>query len=1061
MKNIISWFAGNHVAANLLMLFFLVAGITTALGIKMEILPDTALDAIEISVAYPGASPAEVEEGVIRQIEENVAGIEGIRRIDSVARESLGLTTIEVMKDWDSKKLLDEVKSEIDRITTLPVEAEEPVVREATRRIQVISTAVYGDVPEATIKNVAQDIKDDLTSIEGITQADIAAIRPDEIHIEISEQTLRKYGLTLGMVADAVAESSLDLPAGSVDAREGEVLIRAKGRRYTAEEYREIPVITRTNGTRITLGRIADISEGFADVDLSAHFQGKPAAIINVYRVANQSALEVAAKVRDYVEALQPGLPDGLSVKTYQDMSTALKSRIELLTSNLFLGLVLVSFLLGLFLNLRLAFWVTLGIPVSFAFGLLMIPQFDVSLNMISLFAFIMVLGIVVDDAIIVSENVFRHQEAGLPPLKAAAVGTAEVARPVIFSVLTTMVAFWPLLLAGGNMGKMMRNIPIVVIVVLLGSLIESLFILPAHLAGSKALKKPKTARPGKTARALQWVIEKPYQKILDACIRWRYATAAVGLVVLLLTIGIWNAGIIKFTFLPKVEGDVMQCLVTMPAGTPEARTRQVVERIEQQGQQMLADQDKKRPKDAPPLMEYSSSVIGAHMAEHMSGGDAGGHLAHVMIQLLDGEKRKIGSEALTRLWRQAVGPIPDAESVVFKSEIQSSSNPVEVHLSLDNQDQLLAASDALKADLKKFSGVFDVSDSYMPGKMEMQLALKSEADSLGLKLNDLAQQVRHAFYGAEALRFQRDKNEVKVLVRYPENERQSLANVEQMRIRTPAGDEVPFSKVAEVRMERGYASIERAQRLRVIKVTADVDEKTTNANEVRQYLTGTFLPKLKADYPGLRTTIEGEGQDQKELMSDITRGLFIALFCIYALLAVPFRSFSQPLIVMSAIPFGIVGAILGHLLMGFNISIISLFGIVGLSGVVVNDSLVLIDKINSLRREGGLPPHDAVIEAGKLRFRAILLTSITTFGGLTPMLMERSIQAQFLIPMAISLGFGVMFATFVTLLLVPCGYMILDDSHRGIARLRGRMRPADIAEALPGPAAMEAEEGI
>lgn len=1060
MKNIVAWFAGNHVAANLLMLFFLVAGIITALGIKLEILPDTQLDQIQISVSYPGASPAEVEDGVIRQIEENVAGIEGVKRIDSVARENLGVTTIKVMKDWDAKELLDKVQSAVNRITTLPEEAERPVIQELTRRIQVISAAVYGDVPEATIKNVAQDIKDDLTSMDGITQADIAAIRPNEIHIEISEQTLRKYGLTLGGVADIVARSSLDLPAGSVDAREGEVLIRTKGRRYRAEEYRDIPIITRTDGTCITLGQLADISEGFADdVDLSARFQGKPAAIINVYRVADQSALDVAAKVRAYVKKLQPELPRGLSVKTYQDMSMILKSRIELLTSNMFMGLMLVCFLLGLFLNLRMAFWVTLGIPASFAFGLLMIPSFDVSLNMISLFAFIMVLGIVVDDAIIVSENVYRRYEAGLTPHQAAAEGTAEVGGPVIFSALTTMAAFWPLLLAGGNMGKLMRDIPIVVIAVLLGSLIESLLVLPSHLAGSKALKTRQARRPGKVDRGLRWVIENPYRKLVDVCVRWRYATVGTGVVILLLTVGIWNAGIIKFTFLPKVEGDVIQCLLTMPPGTPEARTRRVVERIEEKGRQMLAEQDKKRPKDAPPLMKYSASVIGAHLAETMSSGDSGGHLAHVMIQLVDSEKRKISSEALTRLWRKAVGPIPDAESVIFKSEIQSAGNPVEVHLSMDNHDQLVKATGELKSELKKFTGVFDVADSFMPGKMEMQLALKPEADSLGLKLNDLAHQVRYAFYGAEALRFQRDKNEVKVLVRYPENERRSLANVEQMRIRTPAGDEVPFSEVAEVRMERGYASIERAQRLRVIKVTADVDENITNANEVRQYLTGTFLPKLKAEYPGLRTTIEGEGQDQKELMADITRGLLIALFCIYALLAIPFKSFSQPMIVMSAIPFGIVGAVLGHLLMGFNISIISLFGLVGLSGVVVNDSLVLIDKINVLRRDPEKNTHDAVVEGGKLRFRAILLTSITTFGGLAPMLMERSIQAQFLIPMAISLGFGVMFATFTTLLLVPCGYMILDDAHRGIDRLRGKAGLADAAGGLSGPPSHEAKE--
>jgi len=1040
MKGAIAWFAGNHVAANLLMLFFLVAGIATGIGIKLEIFPETELDKISISVAYPGASPAEVEEGVVRRIEENVAGLEGVKRIDSEAREGVGQITIEAMSDWDIKKLLDDVKSEVDRITTLPEEAEEPEIREITRRIQVISVAVYGDVPEATIKHLAQNVKDDLTNMEGITQADVAAIRPNEIHVELSEKTLRKYGLTLDTVATAVSRSSLDLPAGSVNAEAGEVLIRAKGRRYRAEEYRDIPVITRTDGTRITLGQIADIREGFADVDLYARFDGKPAAIINVYRVADQSALDVADTVKQYVEEIRPGLPHGVGIEHYQDMSTVLKSRIELLTSNMFLGLILVSILLGLFLNVRLAFWVTLGIPVSFAFGMLSLPHFGVSLNMISLFAFIMVLGIVVDDAIIVGENVFSKQEEGIGHTRAAIDGTFEVGMPVIFSALTTMVAFAPLLIAGGSMGKLMSNIPVVVILVLLGSLIESLFILPCHLARSKALKKTERPRPGRVSRALSWFIEHPYHRIVETCTRWRYVTVATGLVILMLTLGAWSAGKIKFTFFPKVEGDVMQCLLTMPAGTPEQRTREMVERIERAAVEVTAAEDAKRPENALPLMEYSSSIIGAHFDRRSGSGDSGSHLAHVFIQLLEGEQRDVSSDLLTRMWREQVGDIPDAESVVFKSEIHSAGNPVEVHLSLDDHEQLLAASDALKAELEKFSGVFDVRDSFMPGKMEMQLSLKPEAASLGLKLNDLARQARHAFYGAEALRFQRDRDEVKVLVRYPDAERNSLGNVEEMRIRTPLGDEVPFSSVAEVKMERGYASIERAQRLRVIKVTADVNEAVTNANEVRRFLEMEYLPKLKSEYDGLRTTIEGEGSEQKEVFGDVVRGFIIALFSIYALLAIPFRSFSQPIIVMMAIPFGIVGAVLGHLVMGYNISIVSVFGIVGLSGVVVNDSLVMVDKVNTLRRKEGCSVHDAVVEGAKKRFRAVILTSVTTFGGLTPMLLETSIQARFLIPMAISLGFGVMFATFITLILVPCEYMILDDIHRAVEWLRGKL---------------------
>jgi multidrug efflux pump subunit AcrB len=538
----------------------------------------------------------------------------------------------------------------------------------------------------------------------------------------------------------------------------------------------------------------------------------------------------------------------------------------------------------------------------------------------------------------------------------------------------------------------------------------------------------------------MNWVIQNPYAWLVKVCVRWRYVTVAIGIAVLMLTLGVWTSGKIKFTFFPKVEGDVLQCMVTMPSGTPLERTREVVKFIEQAGKDVMTGQDEKRPKDAPPLMEYSANLIGAQFGRHGTSG-SGGHLAQVWIQLLDGEIRDISSTELNRMWREAVGTIADTESLIFSSEIHSAGNAIEIHLSINDYEQLQVAADDLKTELGKFPGIFDISDSYLPGKMEMQLKLKPNAESLGLTLSDLASQVRHGFYGAEAIRFQRDKNEVKVLVRFPDAERVSVGNVEDMRIRTATGEEIPFRTVAEVELKRGYATIERAQRLRVIKVTADVNEKQANANEIRQDLINRYLPELKNKYPGLRFSVEGEGKEQQESLADVKRGFIIALFCIYALLAVPFKSFSQPLIVMSAIPFGIVGAVWGHLLMGFNLSIISLFGIVGLAGVVVNDSLVLIHRVNRMREEGD-SAYDAVIKGGMFRFRAIILTSLTTFAGLLPMLLEKSIQARFLIPMAVSLGFGVVFATGITLLLIPCGYMILDDIHELIEKVKAIFTP-------------------
>lgn len=1053
MRGPVSWFAENHVAANLLMIFLLVAGAFTALTMKLEVFPETTLDRITITTEYPGASPAEVEESVIRRIEEQVAGLAGIKRIDSVAREGYGTVVIEVMADWDLKQLLDEVKAEVDRITILPEEAEKPEVREVTRRHEVINLAVYGDAPEYTIKHLAEKMKDDITNLPGVTLAELSGVREGEIHIEISEETLRRYNLTLGQVSDLVQRASLDLPAGNIKTSGGEILIRTKGRRYHAPDYRDIAVITRPDGSKVTLGEIATLRDGFEDVDYYSKFQGKPSALILVYRVADQNALTVANSVKQYITDIKPSLPAGVDVDYYRDRSRILKSRLNLLLKNLALGLILVSVLLGLFLNLRLAFWVTLGIPISFLFGLMLLPAFDVSINMVSLFAFIMVLGIVVDDAIIIGENIFRKQEEGLAPLKASTEGALEVGRPVVFSVLTTIVAFWPLVLGTGTMGKIMRIIPIVVILVLLGSLVESLFILPSHLAGWNHAAGTSKTRPKREKRLylwLNWFISHPYARLLNFCLKWRYATVGLGIAVLFLTMGLWTGGWIKFTLFPQVESNRVMCSITMPAGTPVERTVEVARQVELAAQQALAEKDRERPPGAPPLLQYSITTIGRQRGGHgptASGPQIGGHLAQIRVQLLESEEREISSTALAKLWRERVGKIADVESLTFESQLFRAGNPIEVHLSLDDHAKLVSAADDLKKELSRYPGVFDVADSFLPGKKEMQLKLKPAARSLGLTLNDLARQVRHAFYGAEALRLQRGQDEIKVMVRFPESDRRSLGTVEAMRIRTPDGAEVPFRQVAEVNMEQSYVTIERAQRRQVIKVTADVDETEANAFEVRQYLEGNFLPQLKQRYLGLRYTIEGEGKEQRESMADVIQGFMIALLGIYALLAIPFRSFSQPLIVMAAIPFGIVGAVMGHLIMGFNLSLMSAFGMVGLAGVVVNDSLVLIHAANRIRCQG-TGVQQAISQAGALRFRAIILTSLTTFAGLTPMILERSLQAQFLIPMAISLGFGVLFATLITLILIPCGYLILEDIYGRFRDLKDKVLGESVQQA-------------
>ncbi len=1048
MKKAMAWFASNHVAANLLMLFFVLGGALTAFTIVVEVFPDAQLDKVVVEVSYPGASPAEVEEAVVRRIEERLAGVDGVRRIDSLAREGFGSVTVEMLPGWDIQKALDDIKAEVDRIQTLPEEAEKPIVRELTRRTQVLWVGIYGQVPESTLKSLAEKVKDDLTSLPGITQVDLFGVRNGEIHIEISEQTLRRYGLTLGQVAEKVRRGSLDLPAGSVKTTGGEILVRAKGRRYHARDYADIAILTRPDGSKLTLGRIARLSDGFEDTDLYGRFHGRPAALLKVYRVGDQNALEVAAKVKDYVRRLRPNLPAGVGIDFFGDRSLILKSRLNLLLRNMAMGLVLVSLVLGAFLELKLAFWVTMGIPVSFLAGVWFLPSFGVTINMISLFAFILVLGIVVDDAIVVGENVFKKREAGLDPLKSAVEGAVEVAAPVVFSVLTTIAAFAPLLVGSGMMGKIMRNIPVVVCLVLTGSLLESLFILPAHLARIKSV-----ARRTRDKWASRWMnrfIQGPYARMLDFCLRWRYPVVALGLVCLLLALGTVTGGILKFTLFPKVESDVLIASVTMPAGTPVERTEQVIARLEKAAKEGIAEAEKGRPRGAPPLMKDTVSLVGilaSGVGPHGGAPTLGSHVGTVFVELLSGEKRDRSAKELTALWRKHTGHITDAQSITFQSELFSAGNAVEVHLSSRNHRELMAAVRTLEAELKTFPGVLDVADSFVAGKSELQIRLKPAARSLGITLADLSRQVRNAFYGAEALRLQRGRDEVKVMVRYPESERKSLGDIEDMRIHTPDGYMVPFRQVARAKLVQGYASIQRSRRRRVVKVTADVDEKIANANEVRRNLVKKVLPRLRQRFPGLHYDMEGAAREQRESFADIGRGFVIALFAIYVLLAIPFRSFTQPLIVMSAIPFGIVGAMLGHLIMGLNLSLLSLFGIVGLSGVVVNDSLILIYRANRLRAQG-LSLAQAIRQAPAHRFRAIILTSVTTFAGLIPIISERSIQAQFLIPMAVSLGFGVLFATGITLLLIPCGYLIMEDVHDVFTRLRRRPRAA-----APAPA--------
>jgi multidrug efflux pump subunit AcrB len=996
-------------------------------------------------VPYLGASPAEVEEAVCVRVEEAIQGIDGIKRITSAAVEGSGTVVAEIEIDADPEEVLDEIKQAVDRIITFPTETEKPVIQLVESQEQAIDVVVYGDVGEKALKAVAERVRDDLLALPGITQVQIVGTRPYEISIEVSEATLRSHGLTFDQVTRTVREGSLDLPGGSVKTEAGEILVRTKGQRYTGEEYAQLVVVSAPDGTRLTLDRIADVRDTFEDVDSRSYFDGSPAAVVSVYRVADQAILDVTAAVKRYVEENRDLLPEGLQLAVWADRSDIYRGRMNLMLKNGGIGLVLVFLTLALFLQPRLAFWVALGIPISFLGGLWMLPWFDGSLNMISMFAFIVVLGLVVDDAIVVGENIYTHRQMGKPVGRGVREGALEVAAPVIIAVMTTVFAFFPLSQVEGLMGKFMGVIPVVVIAVLLVSLVECLLILPAHL--SRVTDASLTRDPARQAARSRWnpvrwqrsfanafeyFIEHSYRPTLRYALSHRAVVVAVAVGALALLIGFVGGGHIRFTFMPRIDADNMLCVLDMPAGTTLAETEAAVEQV------MAGLEALKRERDEDGLFVHEYVTIGSQPRSGrrrgpMTDGEGaflGAHKAEINVELQAGEQREVGSNVLVTRWRELVGPVPGAHSVTFSSNLFHGSAALELQLAATDVSMLTEASERLKAALAEYPGVQDITDSYEEGKQELKLDLKPAARTLGLTLGDLARQVRQGFYGDEAARIQRGRDDVRVMVRYPEAERRSLGDIEAMMIRTPSGDEVPFATVATVDAGRGYATINRQDRRRIVSVEADVDQNVTNAREVLADLQHGTLPALLADYPGLRLSFEGEEADRAESMASLGRGFVMALLAIYALLAVLFRSYLQPMIIMSAIPFGFLGAVLGHIVMGWDLTLLSMFGVVALTGVVVNDSLIMIDFINR-NRAGGLPLAEAVTNSGVRRFRPIVLTSLTTFVGLTPMLLERSLQARFLIPMAISLGFGVLFATFITLVLVPVSYMVLEDLKR------------------------------
>ena len=1062
MKRAVEWMSSNRVAANLLMVLIIFSGFVALRSINQEVFPEMDLDIVQISVVYPGASPEEIEESIIVKIEEALEGIEEIDEIKAVASENIASVTVEIGLGEDVTEVKDLIKSEIDRITTFPDLAERPEIRELTSRMQTIQVAVYGQASERTIKELARRIKDDLTAKDEISQVSIKGTREYELAIEVSESSLRRYGLTFSDLSNAVRRGSMDLAGGSIKSAAGEILIRTDALSITSHEYENIIIRSDPNGNMLRVGDVATVVDGFADSDLVSSFDGMPAAMITVFRSGNQNAPDVARVTKEYIEELAAELPAELKVNVWLDMSELLSDRIDLLTRNAVIGLILVLLALSIFLEIRLAIWVAMGIVISFLGTFVIMLIFDVTINMISLFAFILVLGIVVDDAIVVGENIFSEQSRGTKPQKASARGATRVMQPVFFAVTTSIVAFMPLMFVGGAMGKIMKTIPIIVISALTISLFESLFILPAHLTNLDVNRRLRWLGPlmdlqQKLARGLTHFVTGRYTRFLRMAIQYRYNTIAISLAILLLSLGLVTSGILKFTFMPEVEADNMFAQLTMPQGITVEQTLEAVRQIEMAALLVAEDYKRENP-DAYPIYRHIYSVVGEQpsLNEGHGPGAAGRttnpEIAEVSIELAPPDERFVSSSELARRWREQLGDFPQAESIIFTSNLMSMGNDVEVNLSASDFNVLEEAVDQIKTTLSTYQGVSDIRDDFELGKRELKLNLKPHAAALNLTLQDLAFQVRQGFYGEEVYRLQRGEDEVRVMVRYPESGRNTMDDIQNMRIRTVNGAEVPFSTVAQVEMGRGYSRIERVDGRRIITVMADVDDKTANANEINQALRRAVFPILQDQFPGITWSNKGIQEQQEESMTNLVIGFVVALFVMYALLAIPFKSYIQPLVIMSAVPFGIIGAFFGHLLLGYNLSMISMFGVVALSGVVINDSLILIDFVNERQRKGD-NMYDAVIGACQARFRPIVLTSLTTFLGLTPMILEKSLQARFLIPMALSLGFGVLAGTVIILLMVPSGVIVIEDLRRFWSRItrRNPLPPVNSIPALKG----------
>jgi multidrug efflux pump subunit AcrB len=1020
-KGIIAWFARNPVAANLLMIFILIGGILTAFSIRKQMFPQFESSWLSVQATYPGAAPQEVEEGITIKVEEAMEGLEGIKRLITYSNRGFSQTWIEVEEKYNPQEILDEVKMQVDAISSFPVEMERPVIRYDKFTQEVMWLALSSDLPPSKLKALGNTLHDEMLALPSVNLVEFNSGLNYEIGIEVSPDKLREYGLSFRDIANAVSAFSANMSAGQIRSDNGYISMRVQNQAYRGKEFENLPLLTLPDGAQVKLGDVALINDGFEEGLQYSKYNGKDSLIFQVSASKDQDISQVADVIKGYLAQRKATLPSGTELEPFIDLTYYLDGRLNMMIENMIWGGLLVMLMLALFLRIRLAFWVMMGLPVSFLGAFLFMPMgtLDITINLASLFAFILVLGIVVDDAIVVGESVHSEIEEHGHSLDNVVRGVKRVAIPATFGVLTTVAAFLPQTLATGPAAAFSKAIGGVIILCLIFSLIESKLILPAHLAAMKD-KPSNPNNPLHRLRAtldggLKNLIEYLYRPFIERCIHYRYTVIVCFLSIIIISVGLFNGGFIKFVANPKIPHDFPDITIDMNLSSSESATLLTAKKVET----LILDVD-----------NQIAEQFGQSMIRDLSVNLNGRTSAQIMAILVEPDKRPIDTFQLSAMWREQMPQLPGVKTLTIRDSISNDGrDDGDISFRLEGKDKALLkeVAEKLKAQLNTISGVGDVNDSMQSATDEVQLELKPLAYSMGLTLADVASQVNFSYYGLEAQRILRDGEEIKVMIRYPKESRNSISDIQNVRIISPAGAEVPLAEVANIKLVDGVNRIRRENSRRTVNVWASVDTDQAEPFEIAQQIRDEYLPALLVNYPGVKSDVAGKIQEEMDSVAEQFRDLALSMMIIFTLLAIPLRSYSQPLLIMSVIPFGIVGAVFGHIVMGMTMSSLSFFGIIAVAGVVVNDSLVMVDFVNKAR-EQGVEIKKAVVEAGCKRFRAILLTSLTTFIGLIPIITETSLQAQIVIPMAVSLAFGVLFATVITLVLIPCQYVVLED---------------------------------